>query len=64
MFRTRSLLILLSMSVFASSCGMPNSKKDEPVKPPKIWTVEANVPFSSYYDGICAKRDEFIVVRP
>lgn len=45
------------------NCAMPNPPKNEPVKPAKVWRVKAGVPFTAYYDGICADSSEYIAVK-
>ena len=63
MFQKPSLLILFATAVLLTSCSSLKEKKDEQVKPPSVWTVQAGIENVPNHDGVCGKIGEYIVVR-
>lgn len=57
------LAILLLSSVFLASCQFFKKESVTPPEPPKLWKVEKDVSYTSYYDGICGKADEYILLK-
>jgi len=59
----RNLLMLTVIMLSLTSCSLWKNSKKEPASPPTVWTVKANEPSTPYYDGICGRAGEWLLIK-
>jgi hypothetical protein len=56
-------VMLISILPFLMSLTGCSKKLATPLEPKHIWTVEKDVASTPYFDGVCGKSDEYLLVR-